>query len=513
MNHRCFAGRCRPLVLPGRVCVLRQRRSTLCLVITGTLVFLLVSVLLATAPVLRAADQPGLQAGTAAVDITPDVFPMQLRSGPSKYVHDPLYVRAVAFRNGEGRAAIALMDAIGVGRDWTDEAKTLVAERTGWKPEEMLVCGTHTHSAPKGGDTSPGRIAYDQKRREGLVKALTQAIESLEPAKVGFGSDQEPDEVRNRRWFLKEGTMDRNPLGGFDQVRTNPPRQNIVKPAGPTDPEVCVIDVRTRRGRALGLIANYALHYVGGIPSVVEENGRVVGMASADYFGEFSRVMPYRVGGSNPPENFVALMTNGASGDINNIDFDGKRPPRAPFEQARLIAAKTADAAWRAVRQIETYDQNPMVAMLQREVTIQYRSPSEDDIERARQLMELSRVEREEINKRTSSVAATTLRFAEPDAVRSENVIVQAIRIGDQAIVSMPFEVLVEIGLEIKKQSPFPHTFLIALANGGHGYLPPPHQHELGGYETWLGTSSFEKDTSVILTEHLLEMLKELRNR
>jgi hypothetical protein len=52
---------------------------------------------------------------------------------------------------------------------------------------------------------------------------------------------------------------------------------------------------------------------------------------------------------------------------------------------------------------------------------------------------------------------------------------------------------------------------LIELANGGYGYLPPPHQHELGGYETWLGTSRFERDSSVILTQHLLEMLDALK--
>jgi hypothetical protein len=76
----------------------------------------------------------------------------------------------------------------------------------------------------------------------------------------------------------------------------------------------------------------------------------------------------------------------------------------------------------------------------------------------------------------------------------------------------MRFEVLVEIGLEIKEKSPFPRTFLIELANGGYGYLPPPHQHELGGYETWLGTARFEEDSSVILTQNLLEMLEELTN-
>lgn len=454
---------------------------------------------------------PGLLAGTAVIDISPDVFPFQLRSGKSEYIHDPLHVRAVAFQNGDGRAVIALVDAIGVGREMTDEAKALVAAKTGWKVEEMLVCGTHTHTAPKGGDTSPGRIAYEKKRKEGVVKALTEAIQSLEPAKVGFSSDEESSEVRNRRWYLKEGTMDPNPLGGFDQVRTNAPRNNLVKPAGPIDPEICVIDVRTRRGKALGLIANYALHYVGGIPKVIDENGRDVGMASADYFGEFSRIMPYRVGGSRPPENFVAMMTNGTSGDINNLVFNKVRAPRAPFEQIRIVANKAADTAWRAVKKIETYRENPIVAMRQREVPLNYRIPSDDELEKALSLMKLSAKERNEINGRSTSVATRTIEYRKPDAPKTESVIIQAIRIGDQAIVSLPFEVLVEIGLEIKAKSPFPHTFTIELANGGYGYLPPPNQHKLGGYETWLGTARFAEDSSDILTEELLEMLAELK--
>jgi len=451
-----------------------------------------------------------LMAGTAEVDISPTVTPFQLRSGPSDLVHDPLHVRAVAFQNGKGRAVIALMDAIGVGREMTDEAKVIAAEKTGWKPEEMLVSGTHTHTAPKGGDSSPGRIAYEKRRKDGLAEALIEAIESLEPAKVGFASDEEPTEVFNRRWYMEEGFMPKNPLGGYDKVKMNPGLNNLVKPAGPTDPEVAVIDVRDQKGQPLGLIANYALHYVGGVPRVIDEKGREVGMASADYFGEFARIMPYRLRGATSNENFVAMMTNGTSGDINNIDFYRNRGPRAPFEQIRVVAGKTADAAYRAVQKIDDYDESPIVAMKQRIVTIHYRKPKQEDIDRAIELMKLSSKERNEINSRTSSVAQNTLRFSEPEMTKTEDVIIQAIRIGDQAIVSMPFEVLVEIGMEIKEKSPFPRTLIIELANGGYGYLPPPHQHKLGGYETWLGTSRFVEDTSVVLTKNLFEMLAEL---
>lgn len=471
----------------------------------------LIFAVFAAVPLLGAQETRGLHAGTAAVDISPEVFPFQLRSGASTHIHDPLHVRAIALQNGKGRVVIALIDAIGTGREWSDEAKQIAAEKTGWRPEEMLVSATHTHSAPKGGDTSPGRIAYEAKRKEGLTQALVTAIESLEPARVGYASDEESTEVYNRRWFLKEGTMDRNPLGGFDQVRTNAPRQNLLKPAGPIDPEVCVIDVRTRRNRPLGLIANWALHYVGGIPRITEEGGKVTGMASADYFGEFARIMPYRVGGTNPPENFVALMTNGASGDINNIDFSSTRAPRAPFEQCRIVAAKAADAAWRAVRKIESYDENPVIAVGQREVPLAYRRPSDQMIEQAKALLDLTLKERNEINQRTNNNVNLTIEFSGADRPDPLPVLIQAIRIGDQAIVSMPFEVLVEIGLEIKERSPFPRTFLIEQANGSHGYLPPPHQHQLGGYETWLSSARFQEDASVRLTGALLEMLEELK--
>ena len=109
-----------------------------------------------------------LKVGAACVDVSPTVFPIQLRSGKSNYVHDPLHVRAVAFQRGEGRAVICLIDAIGIGRDMSDLAKARAAEKTGWKPEEMLICATHTHTAPKGGEGSPGKEAYEKLKHEKL---------------------------------------------------------------------------------------------------------------------------------------------------------------------------------------------------------------------------------------------------------------------------------------------------------------------------------------------------------
>jgi hypothetical protein len=92
-----------------------------------------------------------------------------------------------------------------------------------------------------------------------------------------------------------------------------------------------------------------------------------------------------------------------------------------------------------------------------------------------------------------------------------KTIMLQALRIGDLSIAAIPFEVFVEIGLEIKDKSPFGDAFTIELANGSNGYLPTPAQHKLGGYETWMGTSRVQLDASERIVETLLGLMKELK--
>ena len=89
--------------------------------------------------------------------------------------------------------------------------------------------------------------------------------------------------------------------------------------------------------------------------------------------------------------------------------------------------------------------------------------------------------------------------------------LLQAFRIGDVGITAIPFETFAETGLSIKERSPLQPTFNIELANGSYGYLPTPPQHELGGYETWLGTNFVEKEASEKIAATLLELLGEVQ--
>jgi hypothetical protein len=205
------------------------------------------------------------------------------------------------------------------------------------------------------------------------------------------------------------------------------------------------------------------------------------------------------------------MLANGASGDINNIPFTMTRPPRETFEQVRIVAQKAADAAWFAHRAIASHDPAPKLGMVERQVELRFRRPAEEDIAAARKVLGATVKEEIEALPRLAQHYAASVLAAAERAEETITVPVQAIRVGDLAICGLPFEVLVEIGLELREKSPFGETMVIGLANGRHGYLPNPKQHALGGYETWIGTNTVEVDSSEILTKHLLEMLGELR--
>ena len=294
--------------------------------------FVVIAIFAAT--ISHGADRaPTLRAGAAAADITPREFPLNMPGGfspnPAESAHDPLYARAIALDDGTTTLVMAVVDNLGAGPDILDEAKEIAAQRTGIPKERMLVSSTHSHTAAPLSSRAevPAPVAaYHKVFVEGLADAIIRAHAALRPALVGAASHPLPEEVFNRRWYLKPGQMPLNPYGKLDAVKMNPGTSLEVldHPAGPTDPDITVISLVDPKRKPIALFANYSLHYVGGSPA---------GQISADYFGEFARVMPSRVRGD---ENFVAVMSNGTSGDINNIPFGSD-----DFQPGHVIAGKT----------------------------------------------------------------------------------------------------------------------------------------------------------------------------
>ncbi len=464
-------------------------------------------VILGLQPVWTQDGAPPLRAAAARSNITPPLGEPIVGGWtpiPATHVHDELHARCLVLDDGRERVVFVVCDNVGIPREVFDRAREWIGEETDLDAGKILVCSTHTHSAtsargerPMGGDSLSDYARFLARR---IADGVRRALNQLEPARIGWGRAEAPEHVFNRRWFMKPGPELDTPFGGTDKVRMNPPRNHpdLIEPAGPTDPEVSFISVQSKSGRPIALLANYSLHYVGGLPS---------GDISADYFGMFADRIQQLLGADRQSPPFVGIMTNGTSGNINNIDFRGE-PERLPaYEKMRRVAWDVADRVLRAMQGIE-YRESVPLGVRTLDLELEVRKPSPEAVARAREI--LARPEGvEPRHPREVTYAHRTLLMSEaPERVA---VPLQAIRIGDLGVAALPFEVFVETGLELKKRSPFARCFTISLANGSYGYLPTPEQHALGGYETWIGTNRVEREASRKITEAMLELLAELK--
>ena len=442
------------------------------------------------------------RAGAATVDITPQQLPVSMigsfQDRLALRVHDPLHSRALVLDDGDSRVAFVVCDLCLVSREIFDAAKVDASARTGIPVDRILMAATHTHTAPTvvpmaQSNPSP---AYLDTLPTRIADSVVRANENLVAARLGWASAEEPDEVSNRRWHVRPEAISPNPLGGTnDKVRTNAPRGSdiLIKPAGPIDPEVIFFSVTDGKGSPLSIFANYSLHYVGGIPPFE---------LSADYFGEFDRQLKTRL---DAGESFVGILSNGASGDINNYNFVKPRPRPQPMERINAVAGKIVDHVSKANQSI-THQDDVKLAMAESILRLGVRKPDAAEVKRARET--LAKAAQPKKLNMVEVYAQETVRIADyPDTVELK---LQVLRIGeDLAVVAIPCEVFAEIGLEIKEKSPAKGTIVVCLANGYNGYLPSPEQHQLGGYETWRsGWSYLEEEASNKITNAVLGSLE-----
>ena len=459
------------------------------------------------APSALAADAPRVfRAGAATSVITPKLGTSingNMQDVLAKHVHDELHARCLALDDGTNKLVIVVNDACMIPREVFDEAKRLVTIETGLPASQMLMSATHTHSG--GTSASVFQSEADMEYRAFLAGRIAdgvrRALNNLAPARIAWAAGNEPTQVHNRRWFMKPGTPLPNPFGGQDKVRMNPgvASPNLREPAGPIDPEVSLVSLVATNGRPIAVLANYSLHYVGGTAGAT---------ISADYYGYFCERMKELLGAEKQDPPFVALLSNGTSGDINNINWPGPAAERkAPYEQMKFVAHTVAAEAHKALLAAKYHDWVSLQAV-QKEISLAVRKPTPDEVVRAKEIMSRAKTLPRMVTQEEIYARETVQMNDYPPQV---TLILQAFRVGDLAITAIPCEVFVEIGLELKQRSPVKPTFTVSLANGYNGYLPPPEQHALGGYETWRAKSSYlEVDASKKIVTTLMELAAQL---
>jgi hypothetical protein len=456
----------------------------------------LLLMLLATA-IAGAGD---LKAGAFAQDVTPTKFPVSVNGNMSdvqaKGANDPLHARCLVLDDGATKLAIVVVDSCMVPRELVLDAKARATKTTGIPADHILISATHTHSAATvtgvfQSEPDPDYVKFlAAKIAEGIQTAHDRRV----PARVGFGRARDETNVFNRRWKREHELIPPDPFGHTtDKVQMNPGQQakGLVEPAGPVDPDVSLLSVQTRDGDPLCLLANYSLHYVGGNPPL-----------SADYFGAFADRVKQLV--APDAKDFVGIMSNGTSGDVNNIDFGAPGVKYGPGERIKVVADGVAKKVAEAYPKVE-YRRDLTLAATTKDLTLGVRKPTPEEVDRAEKLLTEQKNPKALVGRDAVYARETVLMAKYPDTVR---VTVQALRVGDVGIAAVPCEVFTEIGLEIKKASPLKSTFTIELANGYNGYLPTPAQHALGGYETWRARSSYlEVEASVKIIAAVKELL------
>lgn len=463
---------------------------------------------------VEAADQPQLRVGVAEVEITPpEGFPMAgyYHERKATGTRDPLKAKAIVFSGDGARAAFVACDMTGIAVDLSAEVRRRAAALTGIPPAHIVLAATHSHTGPDytrdlweylGGRPEDGQRRYAAKLIGGIVDALVRADKEAQPAVVFAGTARQETPISfNRRFILKDGSV-------RTWMRLDNPQ--VVRAAGPIDPEVGLMLVRAADGdQPLGVLTNFALHLdtVGGT------------QWSADYPFYVERALRQTL-----RPQVISVFGNGCCGDINHAD-----PTAAANNKTEFIGQSLAGTVQQGLAKLTRIEQ-PTLRVRTAQVALPLQEVTADEVARALPLVAEAKagkqVEFYALVKAYKALVLDQLRNRPPLAPSSDAltwglsrtwagvgdrlpVEVQVIALGpDLAIVCLSGEVFVDLGLAIKRASPFRTTLVFELCNCVETiYVPTRIAHAGGSYE--VTNSTVQPGAGELLAETAVRLLRE----
>jgi hypothetical protein len=395
--------------------------------------------------------------------------------GKAKGQEGELRASALVVEDPQGsRIALIACDVLMVNRDVLDRAASAIEKATGIPFEHILINATHTHHAPTTA-TIHGYtrdLAFLRQLEDRIVQAATQAKNRLAPAAFLFALGEESSVGRNSRLLLSDGTIFW--VGSHDDA---------VRPTGPFDPELPVLAFRRGDGRLEAALFNHSTHTIGTLKP---------GVRSPSFYGLAAQSLEKERGST-------FLFFEGASGSTHNLDV----PIPEATARIREAVARALDAA--GPRPVDR------VSALRKEIALKVRHFSDADDERAAASYCTKRIKDPAAAQSVIATFRAMRRELAPQQGQERKTWVQALRIGDVAIVGVPGEFFTVLGQEIKRRSPFRYTYVFELANDYVGYVPDKTSFDRGGYQVWTGLHSFlERGSGETIVATAVELLDRL---
>lgn len=424
-----------------------------------------------------------LRAGFARTDITPQPgLPMEGygdRNEPAQGVHDRLWGQIMLLEDGKSPVGLVILDLLAVDAAFTGEVRRKIESSLDLPGENFIVAATHTHAGPAGmrlgtaaNPSNPEFNALRAELSDKIINLVHQAKLNLQPARLSAAQAQAPRVLANR-----------------------------LDPDGPMDDAVSVLKVEDRKGRLIGVLVNYCGH-----PTVLNHNNLLY---SSDYPHYLRQAVHAELGVDAP-----VLFINGAAGDVSSR-FTRRA---STFEEAERIGSRIGEAALQAVNHARPISTAP-IKIANHTLSMQMRKiPSLHEARRRLTQAEekLNRLREQGMQGPRLRLAASevhgsraALHWAEQSPLPPIHAHLQTLGLGDLALVTIPGELFVNLGMFIKQNSPFPVTLVGGYANDYIGYIASRQDYDEEGYEvrkTLLAQGAGEQ-----LAGYAVRALKEVR--
>ncbi len=458
---------------------------------------------------MKTSPAPQLRVGAAKIDISP-VNGIQVggdigRFRPSTGVKDPIYARALVIEQGGKKFCIVMLDICSIDHPWSDEIRRRVHKLYGMPREAVMLHPSQNHAAPtignhfcrdscklisedqewlRGGDSRYNGVAADA-----IVKVIGQALENLTPVTMAAGRTIDGRVGFVRRYVLRDGTS---------QCQPEFCRSDISHVEGPMDPEVGVATFTAEDGRVVAALLHYTSHPCNGFWGT-----EII----PDWPGAWCNEMEAHFGGGCVP-----LVMNGLCGNVINYNYlDPEQPMEIDYKHLGRMLAQSTERALQSMRPIEPNAFQWTSEML----PLPYREIPADKLAWAKQLLKDHPTPQWKSEDRVTWDWVQAVGIIDCDeeqaTVSHGQYEIQAMRLGDFALLSLQGEPFAETQLNIKAGSPFAFTQVAHLCNGYVCYIPTRRAMAGGSYEVMTGFwSRYTADAAEMIEQKTVEILKKL---